>query len=74
MWVRDKDENGKHRFTVFDSSNEVFHTESGFDCYQECERRAEMFQRLALFGPCAGPTPQSLDDITDDELLSELFA
>lgn len=75
MWVRDKDENGKHRFTVYNSSNEIYAQQGGFDCHTKCERMAEIEQRHCLFGYPKAPSesiPASIDNISDEDLLSAL--
>ena len=74
MWIRDKDANGLHAYTVYDVNNEVFARGEGFTCHMACERAAEIQQRLCLFGApsTSDIAPASLDDIGDNELLAML--
>lgn len=74
MWVRGKDANGLHSFTVYADDGSIFAHGDGYSCHMQCERAAEMHQRHALFGApsVTEATPSSLDDISDEELLALL--
>jgi hypothetical protein len=78
MWTRERTEDGTFTFTVYDLDNEVFKIGEGFTDYAECDRAAEFWQRMAIFGKSEGPIPQSMDEVfaemDDDELLSALEA
>ena len=76
MWTRQKDKNGLHSFTVYDTEGNVYAHGEGYACHMECERAAELNQRHALFGFPAldEQAPASLDDISDADLLKMLEA
>lgn len=76
MWIRSKDANGLHSFTVYAEDGSIYAHGDGYACYMECERAAEICQRHALFGfPSTDEkAPASLDDISDEELLALLDA
>lgn len=66
MWVRKPEKDGTHSYEVYGLDNEIFAKKSGFTDYKECEREAEMMQRLALFG--------DVDPIVAAMSLEEVFA
>lgn len=82
MWTRgkDKENEGKFRFQIFDSNNDLVKNVGGFDCPLEADRAAEMAHRvylrdIGIFGrPMDDEGPAYLDDISDEELLALLAA
>lgn len=69
MWTRDRNkEDGTFGFTVYNEAGTVVARETGFADHREAERRAQEEQRRALF-----PVECADIDMTDDELMVELF-
>ncbi len=69
MWTRSKDKTaeGKFEYALYDNST-LIERVGGFNTAQEADRAGELAQRRALF-----PAPVECD-MTDEELLAELFA
>ena len=71
MWISNSNkENTTFGFEVYDSENNLFEKKDGFKCYFERNKAAEISNRMALFGNKS----DDLGEMTDDELLAELFA
>jgi hypothetical protein len=75
MWTRGKDKERPERFAfeLWDGFTLLFR-EGGFATAQEADRAGERANRNFLLYGVTEPAPQSLADISADDLLAELLA
>jgi hypothetical protein len=72
MWTRNNHNNGIFSYTVWDEKGCVFAANGGFTCHLECEKEAELQNRLALFGTANDDIGDEIAEMSDDELLAAL--
>jgi len=74
MWTRNNHKNGTFSYTVWDEKGCVFSARGGFTSIQDCDKEAEIQNRIALFGTICDDISDEISAMTDDELLAELLA
>lgn len=78
MYTRSRDkETGTFSYKVWDWNGDLYAEEGDFVDHQECDKQAELAERRMTLEMQSGEKPMTIDDViqdmSDDELLAELF-
>ena len=75
MHTRTRDKlTGLHSFTVYAPDGTVYAQGKGYADYRQCERDAQMHERALWLGAPKAEPCDSVNAMSDDELLAELMA